>query len=166
MQIFYWHFILFNFGINTGVVILKVEFENDAFHRKIQLFIWKIWMISKFFQVTGGIEDTWLDRKTKYRHMTEQKMHRKFLAISFCPWDFRTFSCPGDRLEHGWNMARACLEHAWNMAGKWLGNFQLITCYIILDWVVQNRVLSILSKKWGSQLFFSSTWTKNVFIKV
>ncbi len=51
----------------------------------------------------GGREDMWLTLRTSCRHMNE-KMHKIWPAIQFCPWDFRTCPCPK-------NMSRTFTGH-------------------------------------------------------
>ncbi len=88
---------------------------------KLQTWIWKIWLIHKFFLVPGGREDMWLTARTHCRHANE-KMNKIWLAIQFCPWDFRTCSQASD------------------MSGTSPGHFQLrrtksnSICYIEQMW--------------------------------
>ncbi len=107
-QIFCWNLYFFHFGINIGFVIPKEEFWKSNVCRGIKLilqtWIWKIWLIWTSFSLFFLLSGTWLTLRTCCGHVTEQKMHKIWLAIWFCPWDFRT--CP-----HPWDMSRTCSGH-------------------------------------------------------
>ncbi len=88
---------IFHFGINIGVASAK-KYEKDNLYREIELnLFWKIWMICKFF-VTGGSEGTRLTARKCHRHMTCIKC-KKWPAILFCHWDFRTCPSPADMVK-------------------------------------------------------------------
>ncbi len=96
--------LLFNFVIHTGVTIAKNEFEKDNFFRGMELIfqrlIWKIWLMCDFL-VPGGSKGMQLTASTCCGHVTEQEMHKKWLAIRFFPWDYRTCPCQRTWLGHG-----------------------------------------------------------------
>ncbi len=94
-QIFHWHQ-NFNFGINTVVAIPKIMFANNFFHKGIGLNFWMwIWMICLMasFYVPSAREDMQLTARTCYKHMNE-KMHKIWPTIRFCPRNFQTCPCP------------------------------------------------------------------------
>ncbi len=98
---------IFQFGINIGFVTPKEEFWKSNVYRGIKLILqtWKIWLICVFIffvfleywtrdWLGGHAADTWLSKK----------MHKIWLAIWFCPCNFRTCL-------HHLDMPETCLGH-------------------------------------------------------
>ncbi len=76
------------FGINTNVAIPKIEYANNIFYSRIKLmfqqWIWKIWIIFKFF-VTGESEELWLTTRTccGLKKSTQNMASHQILSLGF-----------------------------------------------------------------------------------
>ncbi len=137
-QIFHWH-VIFYFGICAVVAIPKIEFVINFFYKGIQLNFWiwirMIWLNHQFF-----------GSRWKRRHVndckdtlqtSEWKNHKIWLAIQFCPWDFRTCPHPKD----------ISVTYPWHLQLSWSSCPIATWCYFILH-LIRYEFLNDSLLKW------------------
>ncbi len=94
----------FNFGINTGVVIPKIEFEKDNFCRGIKLIfqrlIWKVWLISEFLTQVEGRKHNWMQG-----HAMDTRLSKNAQNIAGHQIMSLGFHDMSPSWGHGWDMA-------------------------------------------------------------